>query len=250
MNPPRLSVIACRVFERELEVLRKDAPTDLSVQFIEIGLHEKPGEQLRAALQLAVDAVPADKFDAVALAYGLCNRGIVGLKARGLPLVIPRAHDCLGILLGSSKRYLAELDKQPGTYFQSAGWIEHLPPDRSLRPLAGAQSGVFSADEEKLIAQYGEENARFLMEEFAKLRRHYERLVYIATPIANAAERERQAGEMARKQGWAFERLPGDLGWLKRLTAGEWSAEEFLVLKPGQRVARSYDERSICAEPP
>jgi len=249
MSRLRVSLIACRVFERELEVLAASAKTDLRIHYLEMALHERPGNQLRAALQAAVDAVPLSECDAVALGYGLCNRGLVGVQTRALPLVVPRAHDCLGLLLGSSARYLAELDRQPGTYFQSPGWIEHLPADRTLRPLAAGTDNVFSAKKEELVARYGEENASFLMEELANFTRHYKRLAFIATPVAGAAGREQRAGEIAQQQGWQFERLPGDLGWLRRLVDGDWNEREFLVLKPGERIALRYDGQLIGAEP-
>ncbi len=247
MDRQRLLLVACRVFERELEVLVRSAKTELQIHYIEIALHQQPGAQLRAALQQAVNTVPEEDYDAVALGYGLCNQGLVGLKAHGLPVVIPRAHDCLGILLGSTKRYLAEMEKEAGTYFQSCGWIEHLPADRTLRPLA-AGAGL-SLNQEEMIARYGEEAAQFLMEEYAKFTQHYKRLAFIATPVAKAEERKRKAAEIAQQQNWTFERLPGDLGWLRRLVDGEWNEGEFLVLQPHQRVALSHDARLITAEP-
>lgn len=252
MSDVRLLLIACRVFERELELLARSAKTELQLHYVEIGLHERPSRELGAALQEAVSTVPEEDYDAVGLGYGLCNRGLVGLKAHALPLIIPRAHDCLGILLGSSIRYLAEMEKQPGTYFQSAGWIEHLPADRTLRPMAAGSenrgSGL-SASKEELIAKYGEENAKFLMEEIANFTKHYKRLAYIATPVEDGEQRERKACEIAAQQGWQFESLPGDLGWLRRLVDGEWSESEFLTVKPGQHVVLRYDEGIIGVEP-
>lgn len=244
----RLQLIACRVFERELEVLARTVKTDLRIHYVEIALHEQPGARLRAALQDAVNTVPEDDFDAVALGYGLCNRGLVGLRAHGLPVIIPRAHDCLGLLLGSTTRYLAEMERQPGTYFQSSGWIEHLPADRTLRPLAAGSSNVFSASKEELIARYGEENAQFLLEELANFTRHYKRLAYISTPVAGGEQRESKACDIARQQGWTFEKLPGDLGWLRRLVDGEWSDAEFLTVPPRHRVVLRYDGKLIGAE--
>jgi hypothetical protein len=247
MKRPRLMLVACRVFERELEVLARSAKTEMIIHYIEIALHEQPGAQLRAALQEEINTVPDEDFDAVGLGYGLCNRGLVGLKAHGLPLIIPRAHDCLGMLLGSSKRYLAELEKEPGTYFQSCGWIEHLPADRSIRPMAAG--GEMSAKKEEFVAKFGEEAAQFLMEEYAKFTQHYKRLAFISTPVFKADDRERKAEEIAKLQGWKFERLPGDLGWLRRLVDGEWDDKEFLVLKPHEKVALSHGDSLITAEP-
>ena len=247
MSCQRLLLVACRVFERELEVLARSAKTELEIHYIEIALHQQPGAQLRAALQEEINTVPEEDYDAVGLAYGLCNQGLVGLRAHGLPVVIPRAHDCLGILLGSSKRYLAELEKEPGTYFQSCGWIEHLPADRTLRPLA-AGAGL-SVNPEELVARYGEEAAQFLMAEYAKFTQHYKRLAFISTPVAKVEERDRKAEEIAQQQGWTYERLPGDLGWLRRLVDAEWNEREFLVLPPHHRVAFTSDEGLIAAEP-
>jgi hypothetical protein len=250
MSHLRLHLISCRVFERELEVLASSAKTELRIQYLEMALHEKPGAQLHAALQDAVNAVPADQFDAIGLGYGLCNRGLVGLHARTLPVAVPRAHDCLGILLGSSARYLSELAQHPGTYFQSPGWIEQLPADRTLRPLASGSANVFSAKKEELIARYGEENAQFLLEELANFTKHYKRLAFIATPVIGADQHEARAGEIARQQGWQFEKVQGDLGWLRRLVDAEWDASEFLVLKPGETIGLRYDGQLIGADGP
>lgn len=248
MSRLRLLLIACRVFERELEVLARSAKTELEIHYLEIALHEKPGAHLRAALQAEINLVPEDDYSAVGLGYGLCNQGLVGLQAHRLPVIIPRAHDCLGILLGSTRRYLAEMEKEPGTYFQSCGWLEHLPADRTLQPLAAGMG--LSPIQEELVARYGEEDAQFLLEEYARFTRHYRRLAFIATPVAGAEERERKAAEIAKQQGWAFERLPGDLGWLRRLVDGEWTADEFLVLPPHQRAALSHDGGLFAASCP
>ena len=36
---------------------------------------------------------------------------------------------------------------------------------------------------------------------------------------------------------------------MRRLVDGDWGAEDFLVLQPGERLAMSYDEAVIRAEP-
>src|ERR1035438_9738007 len=115
MNGLRLMVVACPVFQPEIELLAATAQNSITPRWLEMGLHERPTENLHTALQAAIDAVTPGEFDAVALAYGLCNRAIIGLRARSRPVVIPRAHDCIGILLGSSHCYLAQLEAQPGT---------------------------------------------------------------------------------------------------------------------------------------
>jgi hypothetical protein len=247
MSRLRLHVIACAVFQRELEVLAAEAITDLTFRQLDMGLHEGAAENLRTALQGAIDAAPAGTYDAIAIAYGLCNRGIIGLQARSAPVVIPRAHDCIGMLLGGTQCYLAQLEAQPGTYFQSPGWLEHLPASGEVR-----QQMSFGPDatvtREQLAAKYGGENADYLLEQFKKFTQYYERLAYISTPVPEAARWEKAARETARKHDWKFERLPGDLGWLHRLINAEWSEREFLILKPDERVGLRTDAQLIGAE--
>jgi hypothetical protein len=103
--------------------------------------------------------------------------------------------------------------------------------------------------EAELIARHGEENARYLLEQHAGAAAE-RRLVYIATPVPGTEHWEHEAAAMAQRHGWGFERLPGDLGWLRRLLDGDWRQEEFLVLQPGERVGPSYDGRLIAAEVP
>jgi hypothetical protein len=249
MNRLRLHVIACPVFQRELELLAADAKTEPAFRYLDMGLHEGNAEGLRAALQGAIDGVAAGRCDAVVIAYGVCNRGVVGLQARAVPVVIPRAHDCIGMLLGSSRCYLAQLEVQPGTYFQSAGWLEHSPANGEIRrqDLAfGSNTGV---TREQLVEKYGEENADYLLEQYKNFTQHYERLAYIDTPVPQSAHWEATAREIARQRGWKFERLSADLGWLRRLLDAEWNEQEFLILKPGERVGLRSDAGLIGAEP-
>jgi len=249
MSRLRLHVVACPVFQRELELLAPNAKTEPVFRHLDMGLHEGSAEILRIALQAAIDGVAAGQSDAVAIAYGVCNRGVVGLRARALPVVIPRAHDCIGMLLGSSRCYLAQLETQPGTYFQSAGWLEHSPANGEIRRQDITFGPTANVTREQLAKKYGEDNADYLLEQFKNLTQHYERLAYITTPVPESARWEAAAREIARQRGWKFERLAGDIGWLRRLLDADWKEPEFLVLKPGERVGWRSDASLIGAEP-
>ena len=250
MNRLRLHVVACPVFQRELELLAPAAAAAVTFNHLQMGLHEGSAEDLRAALQKSVDAASPEMCDAVAIAYGLCNRGVVGLQARAVPVVIPRAHDCIGILLGSSRCYLAQLEAQPGTYFQSAGWLENSPLNGEIRRQDFTFGPNSNVTREQLVEKYGEDNADFLLEEFNKFTRHYQRLAYIDTPVAQSPRWREAAEKIARERGWQFERLSGDLGWLRRLLNAEWNDRGFLKLNPGERVGLRSDDRLIGAEKP
>jgi hypothetical protein len=249
MTPPQYLLIGCPIFQREIERLAAATPNAVTLHWLEIGLHERPASALRDALQAAIDAASPGDFDAVLLAYGLCNRGVVGLAATSLPVVIPRAHDCLGILLGSTGRYLDQLESEPGTYFQSAGWLEHANLNRELGQPAFTLGPASSFSRASLAEKYGEENADFLLEQLTGMTSHYERLAFIDTPVPEAGKWEGVARDIAAKRGWRFDRLAGDLGWLRRLVDGEWSEDEFQLLKPGECVVTRSDDRLIGADP-
>ena len=70
----------------------------------------------------------------------------------------------------------------------------------------------------------------------------------VADPGAVAAV-ESSARDDAERRGWAFEKLAGELILVRRLVDGDWGPEDFLVLQPGERLAMSYDEAVIRAEP-
>jgi len=74
-------------------------------------------------LQAAVDA--ATDIDTVLLGYGLCGRSTGGLAARHIPIVLPRSHDCCGVLLGSRKRFEDIFSAMPSTPFSSGGFVEY-----------------------------------------------------------------------------------------------------------------------------
>ncbi|MBK8050203.1 MAG: DUF1638 domain-containing protein [Anaerolineales bacterium] len=67
-------------------------------------------------------------YDAIILAYGLCGASTAQLIARHTPIVMPRAHDCITLYLGSRDRYQAEFEKHPGTYWYSADYLERQEP--------------------------------------------------------------------------------------------------------------------------
>ena len=180
----------------------------------------------------------------MALAYGLCNNGLVGLEARALPLVLLRAHDCITAFLGSRARYARYFEERPGTYFETTGWLER-GVDGGPYGLP-SQTGTLGFDLATLAAKYGEDNARYILE---TMTRHYRRLAFIRMGVEPDASFEERTRELAAERGWEFEALDGDLGLLRRLVDGPWDPTDFLVLQPGERAAATLGTEVIVAEP-
>ena len=102
------------------------------------------------------------------------------------------------------------------------------------------------------VERYGADNADYLMEVMGTWRSHYDRAAFVdtgETDSRGAAAAELRARNDAERRGWEFQRLDGELILVRRLIHGDWADEDVLVLAPGERLAMSYDERVIRAEP-
>jgi hypothetical protein len=237
----RLHLISCEIFFREVCHVAAASPHRCDVEFLPKGLHDLGVDKMMPRLQERIDAVPAGACDAVVLAYGLCNNGIVGLTARHAPLVVPRAHDCITLFLGSRARYRAVFDAHPGTYYRTTGWLERADAAGAGDVTVPQKLGLFLRYEE-LVKQYGEDNARYVMEMMGDSTAHYDRLAYIGMGLECEPAFREQARAEAQKKGWAFEELAGSLDLLRRLVGGAWDDADFLVLAPGETIRASHDD--------
>jgi hypothetical protein len=158
----RLHVVACQVFSRELCSIAAQSSHVVELDLLPQGLHDTPAllrEMVGEAIQKVEDRYQKgiSKYlpDAIILGYGLCSNGVVGLQAGKIPLVVPRTDDCIGIFLGSQRRYLDLFQQYPGIYWFNHGWIENafIPTKEHLkkkisaisRTIWGGQRGVSTA---------------------------------------------------------------------------------------------------------
>ena len=100
---------------------------------------------------------------------------------------------------------------------------------------------------EEFIAKYGDDNGRFLYEQFSSFRQRYSGLTYISSGVASDATCRAQARNEAGRQGWAFQEVAGSLTLLDRLVNGPWDADGFLVLPPGARIRATFKNDIVGA---
>jgi hypothetical protein len=124
----RFRLIACQVLTREVNLVVSRSPHSIDIEILTMGLHDL-GASMAPHLQARIDDVDNHGYDAILMGYALCGRGTEGLRARRTPLVLTRAHDCIGLLMGSRFRYLDYFNAHTGVYFRSPGWIEFQTPD-------------------------------------------------------------------------------------------------------------------------
>lgn len=246
-----LKVLACKSLFRELSFYAALSNNVVDISYFEWGLHNKVGA-LSTVLQSEIDAVDAggdihtsyppydQDFDGILIGYGLCSNGVVGLSSSRYPLVIPRAHDCITLLLGSQERYDAEFAKEGGTYWLSPGWIES-----SRIPGARDKEWLYN----KFCEKYDEEQARMMADMNDEWMSNYARLALIEWPEFNERAFSQKAKEIgvqsAASVNMTFEALQGDSALIQDFLEGNWDEERFLVVPPHKKVKASYDKGVI-----
>jgi len=244
----RLKLIACEILYREFCAAVAESPNRVDVEFLPKGLHDIGQPTMQRRLMETLSAVDESTYDAVLLGYGLCSNGVVGLTARSVPLVIPRAHDCITLFLGSTKRHLEYFQANPGAYYKTSGWIERGENLEQAAPEGAGPKRDMSWKYEDLVVRYGEDNAKFLHDQLGNMTRNYGKLTFIEMGIEPDDRFERHTRELAAERGWRYEKLAGDMTLIRQLVDGPWDEDRFLVLQPGCRVAASFDERVVKAE--
>lgn len=233
----RLQLIVCKVLQREAYYCAARSPNVVDIVLMEQGLHDTP-DRLRQEVQTALKQtcdIQGRPFDASLLGYGLCSNGTVGLIAE-IPVVIPRGHDCITLLLGAKQRYQEYFDSHRGVYWYSPGWIESgKQPSRQRYELLLAE----------YTEKYGPDNAQYLMEVEQTWMKEYNWATYVDWGLVDSDDYRAYTKECADFLGWNYDEMRGDAGLMQRFVDGVWSDEEFLVVEPGQRIAEDVTNEGI-----
>jgi hypothetical protein len=246
----RLLLISCDVLARPVYLCAARSPHVVDIVLFKRGLHNEP-VTLRARLQEAIDTAPPG-YDAIVLGYGLCGGATAGIEARNIPVVLPRAHDCITLFLGARERYEAEVRETPATYWYVADQLERNDGYRAGASIGLGVGGDSDEDMDAIRAEYvekyGEDNADYLMEVMGAWKTHYQRAAFVGMGVADESASEAYAREQAERRGWAFASMEGNMVLLRKLIDGDWAAE-MLTLQPGERLAMSYDADVVKAVP-
>ncbi|UCF35978.1 MAG: DUF1638 domain-containing protein [Acidobacteriota bacterium] len=243
----RIKCIACEVFARPVYACASLSGNIVDVELVEKSLHNEPAN-LRDILQERIDAVDSDRYDVIVLAYGLCGKSTAGLRARELPLVLPRAHDCITLYLGSRDRYQEEFEREPGTFWYVQDYVERDGGKASGLSMGAGFDADLTALRKEYVEKYGEDNADYLLEVMGGWLTHYRRAAFIDLEVGDSCHAETLARKEAESRGWQFEKITGNLDLLHRLIEADWN-EDFLTVQPGSEVSTTTDELIIMAEP-
>ncbi|AQQ70146.1 hypothetical protein SMSP2_00488 [Limihaloglobus sulfuriphilus] len=233
----RILCVTCRVLQREVYLCASRSPNIVDVVLMPQGLHNDPNvlrDELTKQISRTSDE-QGNTYDAVVLGYGLCSNGVVGLEPE-IPLVIPRGHDCVTLLLGSKDRYRDHFDSHRGIYWYSRGWIEHC-----LMP--GKERYEFTYN--RYLEKYGEENAKFLMEVEETWMNEYSIAAYIEWPELPSEKFKDFTKDCAKYLNWEFQQLQGSSQLLQDLVDGNWNEDDFLAAEPGQMIDQDLTNSGI-----
>ncbi len=152
-------VIACEIAFRELCYAAAQSRNLIDFEFLTQGYHDIPATG-RTEIQKRIDAVPAGRYEAIVLGYGLCSNILTGLTTAHTPLVIPRAHDCITFFLGLEGALPGMLRRQARHLLLHVGLAgvrqaARLAPDRSgaAHPCRPARTRNLKATYEQWVTE-------------------------------------------------------------------------------------------------
>jgi hypothetical protein len=240
-------VIACESMARPVYVFSAQSIHRIDIELLQIGLHDQP-KQLRNQIQSCIERASSGNYDAILLVYGLCGRAIDGLISGTTPLVIPRAHDCITLYLGSRAAYLQQQNEHPGTYWYSQDYLERSSRYGQSMTLG---SGAISDQQEmydQYVKKYGQENADYLMETMNSWQKKYERAVLLETEFGVTDDVREKVEKQSQINGWKLESLQTDLSLIKNLLAGAWD-QNYLVVPARHQIKMQDNGEIFSAEP-
>jgi hypothetical protein len=246
----RYKLLACKALQRETASIIFNCPHAIDVSMVRQRLHETPA-LLRQALQQEIDRIDGGgdvhtdddsggSISAILLGYGLCSNGIMGLGSAKYPLVAPRAHDCITLLMGSRERFDDDFLTHSGTYYYTRGWYD-------LGALFLSDDKLRRKRQEYMDRYEDEDTVNYLMDIERDMMKNYNRLAHISWQGIPDDPSVLQAQKTAIEKGWRFDICDGSDRLIRKLLWGEWDEDEFLIVPPGWQIAPSYDDRVIKA---
>lgn len=244
-----LKLIACKVLQREISLINTICKNFVDITFLRQGLHNEP-EKLRKILQSEIDLIDNGRdshsmtekpFDAILLGYGICSNGALEIHSKKHTIVMPKAHDCITLLLGSKDTYKHYFEKfGGGIYWYSAGWLENAQMPSKER---------YERLYKEYCEKYGRDNADYLMETELSWMKEYSRLFYIRWDGLDFPDYVSHALGCAEYFNWDFDVLQGSPSLLSDLLNGNWDSDRFVVIPPNCKSIPSHDDDMITFAP-
>ncbi len=213
----KTAIVSCRTLETELTAALRRTGGDYTVSWLESGLHNVP-QKLFQQLDELLSSLEADR---VLLAMGFCGNAIAGLRTGDYELIVPRADDCITLLLGSPSRR-AEIAKRLSAYFLTEGWMRG---ERNLW-----------VEYQYSVKKFGEKTARKLAD---MMFGHYRTLALLDTGLDDMDALLEETRIIAQTLDLEQKVVPATVRFLEELLTGPWNEERFLRVPPHTVIRQS-----------
>ncbi len=195
----KVKLIGCNSTRNEVEYLGYRNLAEY--EFLDYSYHARPAV-LHAKLQERISC--CQHYDLIILTFSQCSHSVIGLSSPRVPMLLPRTHDCIGLLLGSNERHMKLFRENSATYYCSQGWLDYgRDPHTEFL---------------EYTEQYGREKALYLIE---TLYGRYKKAVLIITPgMKNINYYRQRIQDIAAFFEWQTAEINGDAALLEALVAG------------------------------
>ncbi len=207
-------LIACRMVEDAISKAVRELNSDISIVWIERGLHETP-KVLHDILQREIDR--HQDVEEILLSYGLCGCSTRGLVSHGTRLVMPRFDDCVNIMLFTGERCARALT-QTGRMYLTREWTED---DKSVLGQIGRIRNEFEPEmaETVICSIYG----------------GYSGIDVIDSGCYDTSLTLEYASRAAEELGISADTVKGSADIFFRLISGDYDSN-ILVKQPGEAI--------------
>ena len=229
-------LIACSVLQREFSLLASRCSNTIDITTVRQQYHETPAFMTRM-LQEEIDRIDNNTdphttdltrrdIDAILLGYGLCSNAVVGLHSKKYPIVIPKAHDCATLVIGSREAYQQYFETYKGSYFFTRGWYElgEFDASDSRRMEQLRQLYMEKYEDEDIVDE--------LMELELELTKNYKYITYVDWPALSDGASRQCAKDICAARGWTYNEMLGSDSLLDDLLEGRWDPKNSLSFSP------------------
>jgi len=155
--------------------------------------------------------------------------------------------------LGNPKRYNDEINKTAGTFWYSQDFAERSDdPTGRFCSMGPIPDDDLSRQFTTFVAQYGRDNAEYLIDALGYWQKRYQRAAFIDAGVIQPNGYKDKLQNQATHHGWSFDILAGDLLILRDLLNGAWmnkDAKNFIVIPPDHTVDITYDKQIFRCTP-
>jgi hypothetical protein len=215
----RLKLISCDIFEREVLAAAARSLNHIEITFLNKPPHQISDSEALESIQAIIDHSNRSSFHAVLLIAGSCKKRLTGIQARSIPLVLPRAKDCISLLLEREPTHGRPAGSRPKQTAKSASCQNRLISGASLRAMMAHPCRLPELARNEIAVPRFSLNATLDLREQSVRR-------------------------------WAARKARGtrrQLSPLDMLVDGFWNYPDFLVVPPGW-ILTEQDEGTLTAQ--